>query len=128
MTGIQTGTNWKFMLQRCPLIYGLRYKRYFARGMAMRYGWIDRIMVNCERFYETGGYGSPPVQEVNGLGSAVNGDGSAVDDGCVIGSEEADHFGDIGGGYPSVVFFVGHGFSVGGGVHNTRHNGVDIHP
>ena len=26
ITGIQTGTNWKFMLQRCPLIYGLRYK------------------------------------------------------------------------------------------------------
>ena len=84
-------------------------------------------MVDYERFYETGGYWSPPVQKVNGLGSAVNWDGSAVDDSCVIGSEEADHFGDINGCHPSVVFFVWHGFSVGGGVHNARHNGVDIH-
>ena len=42
MTGIQTGTNWKFMLQRCtnwkfmlqrcPLIYGLHYNWKLATG------------------------------------------------------------------------------------------------
>ena len=26
MTGIQTGTNWKFMLQRCLLIFRIHYK------------------------------------------------------------------------------------------------------
>ena len=31
MTGIQTGTNWKFMLQRCPLIYGFTIIGHFGK-------------------------------------------------------------------------------------------------
>ena len=31
MTGIQTGTNWKFMLQRCPLIYGFTTIGHFGK-------------------------------------------------------------------------------------------------
>ena len=43
-------------------------------------------MCSVLSIYKTGGYCNPPVEVVNGLGSAVNGDGSTVDDGGIVGS------------------------------------------